>query len=285
MKDFSVYELDTDVFYSGAERKNQLIINGERYIMKFQKKSEVGLIYNHVSEFLGSHIFGLLGVDVQETELGTYNGENVVVVKNFCKEGEVLVHFNDVGESSLEEDKEMYQYTYDDIQKMLEENMKLTDVKETVERFWDMFIIDALNGNFDRHGGNWGFIKKDGKYRIAPVYDNGSSMYPKLNSDEKIKEVMNSEKEINDRIYKFPTSHIKIDGRKSYYYEVIGSLKYEECNKAIKRIVPEINFDKINTLIDGIVNIGDTRKAFYKTMYRLRYEKILKEAFDKLKSR
>ncbi len=285
MKDFSVYKLDTDVFYSGAERKNQLIINGERYIMKFQKKSEVGLIYNHVSEFLGSHIFGLLGVDVQETELGTYNGENVVVVKNFCKEGEVLVHFNDVGESSLEEDKEMYQYTYDDIQKMLEENMKLTDVKETVERFWDMFIIDALNGNFDRHGGNWGFIKKDGKYRIAPVYDNGSSMYPKLNSDEKIKEVMNSEKEINDRIYKFPTSHIKIDGRKSYYYEVIGSLKYEECNKAIKRIVPEINFDKINTLIDGIVNIGDTRKAFYKTMYRLRYEKILKEAFDKLKSR
>lgn len=247
MKDFSVYKLDTDVFYSGAERKNQLIINGERYIMKFQKKSEVGLIYNHVSEFLGSHIFGLLGVDVQETELGTYNGENVVVVKNFCKEGEVLVHFNDVGESSLEEDKEMYQYTYDDIQKMLEENMKLTDVKETVERFWDMFIIDALNGNFDRHGGNWGFIKKDGKYRIAPVYDNGSSMYPKLNSDEKIKEVMNSEKEINDRIYKFPTSHIKIDGRKSYYYEVIGSLKYEECNKAIKRIVPEINFDKINT--------------------------------------
>ena len=285
MKDFSVYKLDTDVFYSGAERKNQLIINGERYIMKFQKKSEVGLIYNHVSEFLGSHIFGLLGVDVQETELGTYNDENVVVVKNFCKEGEVLVHFNDVGESSLEEDKEMYQYTYDDIQKMLEENMKLTDVKETVERFWDMFIIDALNGNFDRHGGNWGFIKKDGKYRIAPVYDNGSSMYPKLNSDEKIKEVMNSEKEINDRIYKFPTSHIKIDGRKSYYYEVIGSLKYEECNKAIKRIVPEINFDKINTLIDGIVNIGDTRKAFYKTMYRLRYEKILKEAFDKLKSR
>ena len=285
MKDFSVYKLDTDVFYSGAERKNQLIINGERYIMKFQKKSEVGLIYNHVSEFLGSHIFGLLGVDVQETELGTYNGENVVVVKNFCKEGEVLVHFNDVGESSLEEDKEMYQYTYDDIQKMLEENMKLTDVKETVERFWDMFIIDALNGNFDRHGGNWGFIKKDGKFRIATVYDNCSSMYPMLNSDEKINEVMNSEKEINDRIYKFPTSHIKIDGRKSYYYEVIGSLKYEECNKAIKRIVPEINFDKINTLIDGIVNIGDTRKAFYKTMYRLRYEKILKEAFDKLKSR
>ncbi len=58
---------------------------------------------------------------------------------------------------------------------MLRENMKSTNVEETIDRFWDMFIVDALIGNFDRHGGNWGFIKKDNQYRIAPVYDNGSS--------------------------------------------------------------------------------------------------------------
>ena len=69
---------------------------------------------------------------------------------------------------------------------MLRENMKSTNVEETIDRFWDMFIVDALIGNFDRHGGNWGFIKKDNQYRIAPVYDNGSSLYPKLNTDEKL---------------------------------------------------------------------------------------------------
>ncbi len=285
MKDFSKYNIDLDVFYSGAERKNQITINGNRYIIKYQKNSEIGLIYNHVSEYLGSHIFELLGIPVQDTQLGTYAGENVVIVRNFCEEGEVLVHFNDIGESSLEEDKELFQYSYDDIQKMLEENRKLTRVQETIERFWDMFIVDALNGNFDRHGGNWGFIKKDNKYSMAPVYDNGSSMYPRINTDEKILEILNNQEEIDRRIYQFPTSHIKLNGRKSSYYEVINSLQFEECNKALKKIVPKIDFEKIDKLIDSIESISDIRKKYYKTMYRYRYEKILKLALDKLKGR
>ncbi len=282
MRDFSKYKIDDNVFYSGVERKNQITINGNRYIVKYQKNSEIGLIYNHVSEYLGGHVFELLGIEVQDTELGIYNGENIVLIRNFLNDGEVLVHFNDVGESSLEEDKEMYQYSYEDIQKMLIDNKKSTNVTETVERFWDMFIVDALNGNFDRHGGNWGFIKKDNKYRIAPVYDNGSSMYPKQNTDESMFEVLNSQEEMDKRIYKFPTSHIKLDGRKSSYYEVISSLQFEECNNALKRIVPRINFTKIDELIDSIENISDIRRQFYKTMYRQRYEKILKVAFDKL---
>ena len=285
MKDFSKYNIDLNVFYSGAERKNQITINGNRYIIKYQKNSEIGLIYNHVSEYLGSHIFELLGIPVQDTQLGTYAGENVVIVRNFCEEGEVLVHFNDIGESSLEEDKELFQYSYDDIQKMLEENRKLTRVQETIERFWDMFIVDALNGNFDRHGGNWGFIKKDNKYSMAPVYDNGSSMYPRINTDERILEILNNQEEIDRRIYQFPTSHIKLNGRKSSYYEVINSLQFEECNNALKRIVPKIDFEKIDKLIDSIENVSDIRKKFYKTMYRYRYEKILKLALDKLKGR
>lgn len=285
MKDFSKYNIDLNVFYSGAERKNQITINGNRYIIKYQKNSEIGLIYNHVSEYLGSHIFELLGIPVQDTQLGTYAGENVVIVRNFCEEGEVLVHFNDIGESSLEEDKELFQYSYDDIQKMLEENRKLTRVQETIERFWDMFIVDALNGNFDRHGGNWGFIKKDNKYSMAPVYDNGSIMYPRINTDERILEILNNQEEIDRRIYQFPTSHIKLNGRKSSYYEVINSLQFEECNKALKKIVPKIDFEKIDKLIDSIESISDIRKKFYKTMYRYRYEKILKLALDKLKGR
>jgi hypothetical protein len=282
MKDYSVYPIDKDVYFSGAEHKAQITINGFRYIMKYQKNSEIGLLYNHVSEYLGSHLFELLGVSVQETFLGTYQGENVVLLKNFVGEGEVLVHFNDVGESTLEEDKEMYQYSYEDIQEMLKDNTKLTSVEETVSRFWDMFVIDALNGNFDRHGGNWGFLKKNNQYRIAPVYDNGSGMYPRINTSQRINDVLNSPEEIERRIFQFPTSHIKLNGKKSSYYAVINSLQFEECNQAVLRIVPRIDFAKIEKLIDGIEGIDDLRKTFYKTMYQKRYELILKPAYERI---
>ena len=274
MRDYSKYE-KTPVMFSGAEKKFEIIIDGHRYIVKFQKNSEVGLTYNYVSEYLGSHIFQSIGIPVQETFLGTYDGKNVVVMKNFLEPEDTLVAFNGVGESSLERDKELYQYTYEDITAMLTENMKSTNVSETIERFWDMFIVDALIGNFDRHGGNWGFIKRDNKYRIAPVYDNGSSLYPKLNTDEKIAEVLASQEEIDKRIYQFPTSHIKVKNRKSSYFEVISSLQFEACNDALKRIVPRIDLERINKIIDEIEEISELRKQFYKTMLQQRYEKIL----------
>lgn len=282
MTDYSNYPINTEVFLAGAEQKCEISIDGFRYIMKYQKNSEVGLIYNHVSEYLGSHVFALLGIPVQETYLGTYQGRNVVLMKHFCHPGERLVPFNDVGESTLEQDKELYQYNYDDIEQMLRDNTKNTDAAETIHRFWDMFIVDALNGNFDRHGGNWGFIRKEDRYRIAPVYDNGSSMYPRLNTDEALLEVLHSTEEIHRRIYTFPTSHIQLDGKKSSYYDVIFSLRFKECNDALLRIVPRIDLAKINTLIESIEGISDVRKRFYKTMYEQRYSKILLTSYHKL---
>lgn len=281
MRDYSNYE-KTPVMFSGAEKKFEIMIDGHKYIVKFQKNSEVGLTYNYISEYLGSHIFQSIGIPVQETFLGTYNGKNVVVMKNFLESGDALVAFNGVGESSLERDKELYQYTYEDITAMLTENMKSTNVTETIERFWDMFIVDALIGNFDRHGGNWGFIKRNNQYRIAPVYDNGSSLYPKMNTDEKIAEVLASQEEIDKRIYQFPTSHIKVKNKKSSYFEVISSLQFEACNEALKRIVPRIDLERINGIIDEIEEISKLRKQFYKTMLQQRYEKILMYSYRML---
>lgn len=281
MRDYSMYPKNPTIF-SGAEKKFEIIIDGHRYIVKFQKNSEVGPTYNHVSEYLGSHIFQSIRLPVQETFLGTYDGKNVVVMKNFLQPEDTFVAFNGVGESSLERDKELYQYTYEDITAMLLENMKSTNVAETVARFWDMFVVDAFIGNFDRHGGNWGFIKQNNQYRIAPVYDNGSSLYPKLNTDEKIAQVLSSEDEIDQRIYIFPTSHIKVGNRKSSYFEVISSRQFRACNEALTRIVPRIDLARINTIIDEIEDISELRRQFYKTMLLQRYEKILLHTYHML---
>lgn len=45
--------------------------------------------------------------------------------------------------------------------------------------------------------------------------------------------IMESEDETDKRIYKFPTSQVKLDGKKSSYFEVINSLQFEACNDAL----------------------------------------------------
>lgn len=282
MTDYSNYPAG-DRFYTGAERKKALTVNGRPYFLKFQKNSRDGLCYNHISEYLGSHIFALLGITAQETHLGTYNGEQVVAVLDFLKDGEVFVPFNGVGESSLEQNKGQYQYSYEDIIVMLNDNLKLTNVSETVERFWDMFIIDALIANFDRHGSNWGFVKKDNKYRIAPVFDNGSCLFPQLNTDDKIDSILSSQDEINKRIFNFPTSQVKHNDKKSSYYSIISSLAFDECNKALLRITDRTNMDRIERLVDKTDYISDKRKEFYITILKARFDRILADSYKALK--
>ncbi len=154
--DYSNYPLSGKI-YGGSERKIGLLIDGERFIVKFQKDSPTGMRFNHVSEYLGSHIFSLLGMETQITYLGTYKGEEVVVMKDFLTDDALFVPFNEIGESSLDINKESVQYSYTDIMKMLRANKKLTEVDKTILTFWNMYIIDALLGNFDRHGMNWGY--------------------------------------------------------------------------------------------------------------------------------
>ena len=281
--DFSSAVLEP-VFYGGSERKTGVRIGKQRYIMKYRTMSEFGPRFNHVSEHLGSRIFSLLGIESQGTQLGTYRGEEVVLCRNFLGEGEQFVPFNDVGESSLDTDSEHHRYTYGEIVHLIEANRKLTDVADTRERFWDIFVVDALLGNFDRHGGNWGFVKKDNRYRLSPVFDNGSCLFPQMNSEEEMLNIIGSPELTDDRVYRFPTSQIKLDGRKSSYHEVIGSLGFPECNDALRRIVPRIDLGSISELVDGTCFITDIHKQFYKHMIRNRYEKILLSSLERLEA-
>ena len=272
-------------FYSGSEHKIGITIEGKDWILKFQKNSEIGPLMNHLSEYIGSHIFQMIGLSTQNTALGTYKGAEVVVMEDFTGNGFLFVPFNDIGDSTLEKDKELFHYSYEDIMAMLEENKKLTDVEETISIFWEMFLIDALIGNFDRHGGNWGFLKKDNKYVLAPIFDNGSCLFPRLNSDAACQAVLSDPSEIERRTLVFPTSQIRLGNRKSSYYDVISSLRFPECNQALRVIFPKINLGKINSFVESMVVCSPTRKAFYKTILKERYEKLLKEPYEKLCSK
>ena len=277
---FSNYPL-SNIRYGGSERKLGILINGEPYMLKFQKITQFGKRNNHLSEYLGSHIFELLGFNVHQTYLGSYKNEAVVACKDFVCNGYEFVPFNDVGESTIETDKEKYQYSYNDIILLLEKNKKITSIEETVSIFFDMFIVDALIGNFDRHGANWGFLKKDNEYSLAPIFDNGSSLFPQLVNEDEMKLILSDEDELSERVYKFPTSQIKLNDKKSSYFEVISSLKFNEINKSLLNIYPKINLIKINCLIDSL-NISNIHKQFYKRMIEERFNKIIKYSYEKL---
>ena len=279
--DYSIYEI-SNINYGGSERKIGIKIENEYYMIKFQKKTAFGKRNNHISEYLGSQIFNMLGVNAQETILGTFKDENVVVCKDFNIDGYQFVPFNDVGESTIEEDKEKYQYSYEDIMSLLQLNKKITNVEDVVSSFWDIYIIDALLDNFDRHGNNWGFLKKNNKYEMAPVFDNGSCLFPNMINEDEMIYIMNSKEETDKRVYSFPTSQIKLNGKKSSYYDVINSLVYKECNEALIKIFKRINIKDIFNLIDDIKSISEVHKSFYKYMLNERYEKIIKESYNKL---
>lgn len=225
-------------------------------MLKFQKNTPFGKRFNHISEYLSSHIFELLGFNTHKTFLGNYRGNEVVVCKDFITEGTQFVNFNDVGESSIEVNKELYQYNYKDIIELLGRNKKLTNVQETVSIFFEMYIVDAFLGNFDRHGANWGFLKKNNKYSLAPIFDNGSSLFPQMIDENEMKLIISNEDEINKRVYTFPASQIKLHNKKYSYFEVISSLEFLECNKALIKIYNRINLKNIFALINDI-NISD----------------------------
>ena len=91
--------------------------------------------------------------------------------------------------------------------------------------FWDIFIVDALIGNWDRHNGNWGFLYEvdTDTMTLAPIYDCGSCLFPQADA-EIMQAVLDSQDERNLRIFQIPLSGIKLNNRKINYRDFIFSL-------------------------------------------------------------
>ena len=100
--DYSKYK-SSGRYYTGAERKKGILIQGEPYIVKYAKNSPQGLTCSYLSEYIGSHLFRIAGIEAQETFLGKCDGLPVVVMKDFIGGDEIFVPFNDVGDSTLEQ--------------------------------------------------------------------------------------------------------------------------------------------------------------------------------------
>ena len=94
--------------------------------------------------------------------------------------------------------------------------------------------------------------------------------------------VMGSDEETKKRVFTFPTSQIKLDGKKSSYYEVIHSCAFPECNAALKAVYTRLEMKNIFALVDDTPFISETHKRFYKHMLLARFTLIIKSTYDML---
>ena len=277
--------------YAGANGgKIAVIYDGEMYMLKFpphpRRNKDMSYSNSCISEYIGSHIFEIVGIPVQKTLLGTYtvNGNEKVVVacRDFATHGLVIQDFASLKNTLIDSGHSGYGTELAEILEAIDEQTAV-DPRELRRRFWDMFITDALIGNWDRHNGNWGFLynsETDG-ISIAPVYDCGSCLYPQ--ADENImKMTLENQAEMDFRIFEIPLSGIRMNGKKINYFDFISSLQNSDCNAALKRITCAVDMQKINALIDETPYISVLQKQFYKAMLTARKEKILDKSLQLL---
>lgn len=280
--------------YAGANgSKISIIYNGEQYMLKFpslpSRNREMSYTNGCISEYIGCHIFESIGIPVQKTLLGTYTGNGkekvVVACKDFTGNGLVLQDFASLKNTMIDSVHNGYGTELSDILATIE-GQNAMDPALLSEWFWDLFIVDALIGNWDRHNGNWGFLYNsatDG-ITLAPVYDCGSCLFPQTD-EEIMKKTLADPAERDLRIFEIPLSGIKVNGQKIRYFDFISSLENEGCNQALKRILPRVDMEKIRRIVDEIPILSELQKSFYKTILKERKERILDFSFQKLLNR
>lgn len=223
---------------------------------------------------------------MQKTILGTYDvkGKRKVVVAcgDFTEPGIVLQDFASLKNQMIDSERNGYGTDLSDILNTIDEQ-NIVNREELLSRFWDMFVVDAFIGNWDRHNGNWGFLydTRTDEMEIALVYDCGSCLFPQ--ADEVImNEVLKNSDELKFRVFEIPTSAIMLDGKKIRYFDFISSMQNEDCNKAVRRITPKIDMESIKEIIQETPYLSELQKNFYFTILIERKQRILDFTFKLL---
>ena len=181
--------------YAGANgSKIAVVLDNEIYMLKFpgiaRQNKDMSYANGCICEYLGCHVFEIVGIPVQKTLLGTFsrNGKEKIVVgcKDFTTPETVVQDFASLKNTIIDSEHNGYGTELSDILMAIDEQQAVDPII-LKQRFWDMFIVDALIGNWDRHNGNWGFLYNSitDTLELAPVFDCGSSMFPQAGSVRK----------------------------------------------------------------------------------------------------
>ena len=304
--------------YGGAAGdKDGIIINGEPWIAKYPKSNEEMAKSDKLSkksqtplsEYLGSHIYQILGYPVHETLLGIRKNNLVVACKDFCDDKTRLLEMRTLKNIHIAEMKQNFNVdlheTDDDHLVNLNElfvhfelNPEISKINGVAERFWNQVVIDGLIGNNDRNNGNWGILSCGEKRELAPIFDNGAAFYPKKSTlaIEQILKLPESDQARNNCNVQEPFT---IDGEHHLNYRTILALSESEIpaeqvellnNAVIKNT--ELVENKLSQIIDFVKSIPNSykdyeiitepRREYYLKSFITRFEDVLKKRKNEL---
>lgn len=273
-------------FFNGANgEKFSIYYNNKWYLLKLSPiskyNSNLDYTYAHITEHIGSQIYKSLNIEAHNTIIGRFNGRNAVACEDFEIDN---LHFSSFADFSNSVDCEKKGYGLQDVLLIIKKQKKISSSLLN-RRFWDMFIVDALIGNPDRHNGNWGVLwdEKTNDVKLAPVFDCGSSLCPSCDEDL-MRTIMKNEKELNKRIYERNNSILSTEydkNKKIKYLDYLVNTDNKDCIGALKRIYPKINMTKINNIIKGCDEMTTLHKEFLSFMLHKRKELILDVAYNK----
>lgn len=271
--------------YGGSEKKRTILLDdGNKYLLKFpdparEMRSQLSYINNAISEYLGCKIAKSLDLPVQEVILGEYVDEKTGKTKLACAcqdlrgPGEIMHEIDKLELEALETNKKT---TFKEIEKIIN-SINGLDTEIAINFFYDMFILDALIGNTDRHNGNWAVLSNaNGDVHICPIYDCGSSFSPLLHDNQFDK--------INIQNTALSIYSVIVDekGNRLSYQDCLTGGNNAKINEALQRIFPKINLDTIRDIIDNTPGISDKRKFFYNQLINIRYEKQFIPALENI---
>lgn len=300
--------------YGGAAgNKDGIIYNGESWLIKYPKNikglertGEASYSTAPLSEYIGSHIYEILGYDVHTTFLGERHGKIVVACKDFATEDD-LIEIRTIKNHANSELAELLEQKFPssdsehivDIEELLlhlESNPILNQVMGITERFWEQAVIDIFINNNDRNNGNWGILRnEEGVDRLAPIFDNGGSFQTKI-SEEKIEKVLSDLEKARENATNIQTAYGK-QGHLLSAARFLDLYKYnEDLQKAVIKVVSNIQkqLPEIYEFIDRIPEVyygennnsylicSANRKKLFSIQLQARFENLLLPYHDKI---
>lgn len=273
--------------YSGANgSKIAIFYAGADWLLKFpshtRRNSGMSYCNSSVCEHIGSRIFEIAGVPSQETVLGTYRSKQREYVAVACRDFTAdppsdLYDFASIKNTVIDSPTGGGSTEIGSLVRSFSEQGYL-DSAIVEGRFWEMFVVDALIGNWDRHNGNWGILRERGTDRmsLAPVYDCGSSLFPEADADT-MREVISGGAALEERIYNRPTSSVKEGGKRIGYHDFLTARmeEFPALADAVERVVPRIDMSEVASLVDETPCLDGLQREFYKTILTARKERIL----------
>ena len=273
--------------FLGSERKTAVLYENQLYMIKYpdpvrDKKNVLSYMNNQYSEHIGCSIFRACGFETQETMLGYFKdtkGVKKIVVgcKDFTQDGWTLHEFSTLANQVLTDGNRST--TIENVNTVITQSNLIVNKTDIMNRFWNMFVIDTLLANPDRHYDNWGILAKNGEVKFAPIYDCGSALSALL--DNKVmEELLINPTSFKNEEYNVASCY-SMKGKRIFYHEIYKNPP-DELLKAVERTVPLIDMERTRGVIDSVERMPDIRKEYLKKAVNLRYERILLPCLTKV---